>query len=577
MKKLGLFLLLLLLSLASAVEARSYSIKDVTVDVSVQGDGLVNVIEQMTYSFQGCYYEAYRSIPLFAEESVTSFDKSSQSESVLRTDYSGNAFEARVIFSEPQCDKEEIVSFNYSLKNVVRKYDDSAEMNFQFWGGDWPAINSLTARITLPGLKDFWVKPFYGVPFSVADFKDSKIVTIQNLAAGQWLEFRALFPAGSGDNYLVRTGSIVDKARSEIASQKQANQWFYLLSLASPLLLVIPLLAALLVYFKYGREPVIDYYKTYENEPPSEEEPGFVNALMRMAHGGVPDYNGFLAAIFNLVRNGYAKLSEIKSVEKTLLGSKVKNDFILYFKDSAKQLSGAEGKVLEYLKSLSTNNKLAWSHLVDSVKSVGGSMEFRSVFEVWKSRVVSKFVLSDYYVKTGNVAMFIFCLVWLFVVAGAYLMFSNSVYYYAAIDPSVWFVLSGAACVILLFVNLLAGPAVFGCRTVKGTLFFKQWNAFKKFLGDYSMIKQYPPESIKIWEAYLVYAIALGEAETVLKAMRDLKIQTEFEPVTRYPGFHLAFYGALSSGSSGRGGFGGGGFGGGGFGGGSGGGGGGAR
>ncbi len=36
---------------------------------------------------------------------------------------------------------------------------------------------------------------------------------------------------------------------------------------------------------------------------------------------------------------------------------------------------------------------------------------------------------------------------------------------------------------------------------------------------DFSLIKEYPPESIAIWNKYLVYATALGIADKVRKSM----------------------------------------------------------
>jgi uncharacterized membrane protein len=192
---------------------------------------------------------------------------------------------------------------------------------------------------------------------------------------------------------------------------------------------------------------------------------------------------------------------------------------------------------------------------------------------------MSEFKLDDYYIKTGNIALFVASLVWAFLLAVIYLLFQSSAYSYPAIDFTTFFVLGEVVTGFLIVLNLAIGPIIFGKRTEKGTLFFKQWSAFKKFLGDYSMIKQYPPESVKIWEYYLVYAIALGEAKTVIKAMKLLNVHTEFDPVMAHPGFYTGFHAAWLSGmgSSSGGGFGGGGFGGGGFGGGSGGGGGGAR
>ena len=58
-----------------------------------------------------------------------------------------------------------------------------------------------------------------------------------------------------------------------------------------------------------------------------------------------------------------------------------------------------------------------------------------------------------------------------------------------------------------------------GRWTPEGRLFYERWNNFKKYLTDFSALKEHPPESIELWDSYLVYATALGVAEEVLKNM----------------------------------------------------------
>ena len=43
---------------------------------------------------------------------------------------------------------------------------------------------------------------------------------------------------------------------------------------------------------------------------------------------------------------------------------------------------------------------------------------------------------------------------------------------------------------------------------------------FKKFLTDNSLIKEHPPESIVVWNKYLVYGTALGVADKVYESMK---------------------------------------------------------
>jgi uncharacterized membrane protein len=60
---------------------------------------------------------------------------------------------------------------------------------------------------------------------------------------------------------------------------------------------------------------------------------------------------------------------------------------------------------------------------------------------------------------------------------------------------------------------------IMGSWTDEGRVFYDRWNNFKKYLLDYSLIKERPPASIQVWGKYIVYATALGCADEVRKNM----------------------------------------------------------
>ena len=57
-------------------------------------------------------------------------------------------------------------------------------------------------------------------------------------------------------------------------------------------------------------------------------------------------------------------------------------------------------------------------------------------------------------------------------------------------------------------------------RSIAGTEEFSKWRAFRSFMKDFSNLKAHAPQSLVIWERYLVYATAFGIAKVVLKALR---------------------------------------------------------
>ena len=50
-------------------------------------------------------------------------------------------------------------------------------------------------------------------------------------------------------------------------------------------------------------------------------------------------------------------------------------------------------------------------------------------------------------------------------------------------------------------------------RTPKGALLHTRWQAFLRYLNDFSRMQEAPPASLALWEQFLVYGVALGVAE----------------------------------------------------------------
>lgn len=70
-----------------------------------------------------------------------------------------------------------------------------------------------------------------------------------------------------------------------------------------------------------------------------------------------------------------------------------------------------------------------------------------------------------------------------------------------------------------LIISLIVPQKIFDQWTPYGKEYYERWMSFKRYINDYSLIKEYPPESVQLWNKYLVYATALCSAEGVKKAM----------------------------------------------------------
>lgn len=56
--------------------------------------------------------------------------------------------------------------------------------------------------------------------------------------------------------------------------------------------------------------------------------------------------------------------------------------------------------------------------------------------------------------------------------------------------------------------------------TQKGVNEKEQWKAFKKYMEDFSLLKDKEVPALVVWEKYLVFATAFGISEKVLKQLK---------------------------------------------------------
>jgi uncharacterized membrane protein len=89
-------------------------------------------------------------------------------------------------------------------------------------------------------------------------------------------------------------------------------------------------------------------------------------------------------------------------------------------------------------------------------------------------------------------------------------------------------------------------------RSEKGNEDFVRWQAFEKFLKEFSNIKDYPMPGILVWEHYMVYAVAFGIADLVEKQLRykykQLRQEDELQSSSffRYPGLHYYYWSGIN-------------------------------
>lgn len=339
----------------------------------------------------------------------------------------------------------------------------------------------------------------------------------------------------------------------------------FLKSFLEALLILFPL-SLIYIYLKFGSEREFTVPEFLSFIPNPKRKPYEVNLLFS-GDSAEGDENGFYATVLDLMRRG--------AISVRTAGDDVVVEVLKEPEDPY------EREVVEFFKRHSVNgkfslrafqNRVKWTvedrnreFLIDLKKEVEKLTRYKN----------ERFVREHLNLKgTKLVQAFGFFSFILFVGLSISILFFFR--FFPTFNGYPIFILS-----LTLFTAALvasAAPSQLFGRWKKG--YYRellQWEAFKKFLSDFALIKRYAPEDIVIWKEWLVYGTALGAADRVEEALRKFG-KLRFEEAEVLPRFQVEFrsfnsslssgISQLSSSSSGSSGFGaGGGFGGGGAGG----------
>ena len=579
-----IFLLLIsLLTLSGAVYAAgsssssSYSIPNIHTDLFVQDDGSLHVKELIHYSFSGTFHGVYRDIPLTSGQSIENIKVSSQGAySTYNVTNNGTGDRITVyLFSDaqktiPVTDKDVDVTIEYDFLHGIKIYNDVADLQYKLWGTGWQVpVNQLTANVYLKSSQgvESWLNPPYFVNQSGWQGNVFKVSTNQ-LGKGEFFEVRMAIPrsqfaANPQNGVLINQNGLptIEKIQNDYQnSLNSQNFWNYVFTALLILLMFVPFI----IYFLMGREPKIDYRAEYERDIPTDDPPALVNAIC--VHGvskgiGEPDMNGFRATIMDLINRKYLTMGTVskenQSFKDSLMG-KVKNQApkksvylqINTEKDLSK-LENFEMDVLNILRKFERDGTINLEDMNQDIKDRGNAEAFRDAYGTWeydlKKRFLSDGEMEKIFERKGDSYLKIYAvgaLVLAFIVG--FMTFGQSL-------PSSRYPLYAAVALgVISLISLKLPEGIAGRWTTHGEEYDAKWRNFKKYLKDFSLIKEYPPESIAIWNKYLVYATALGVAENVRKAMEINLPEEELEMnniyLFHYYGGYLLLNSALNAG-----------------------------
>ena len=519
-----LFLLLFsTVSMAFADDDRSYSITQAFIDLTVESNGLLHVEEQYDYSFDGKFNGVYRDIPLKSGESIDNIQVSAiGAYPVLKQSDDGGYKHLKIyLYSDAahtkgirDCDVSVFIS--YDMKNVVTLFNDVGALQYKLWGEEWDVgVGKITATVKLPGEDEntYYLNP---EDYDKSSSLNGDTITAEttSIPKGELYELLVMMPLddfsdATNAKHVNENGKdmIIKNHEDSINGRNFWNATYLILGLLS----VLSPIGAIFTYFKWGREPKVSYDGIYERDLPTDDPPEVINALVEnKSNIGTPNMEGFEASIMNLINKKVLKLSTRENSDT------MTNDLIIKFnEDENIKVSRSEKIVLKTLSRFAQDSVLNLSELESKLSSDSDAKWFMEQYEKWEESVKKKIDLAYYFDDAGSTAIsFIAIGGIIFGIIIAVLGFLTN------LSNGFYSLVGGIFLIVFSVALLFLDEDIFGRWTENGRVFYLKWNNLRKFLEDNSLINEHPPESIVVWNKYLVYGTALGVADSVYEAMK---------------------------------------------------------
>ena len=522
-KLIGFALLIILLfSFATfiACAERSFKITDYQAQVKILENGDIQVSEIFEYNFNGDFNGIIRTIGMKGSDGLQYFKASEYLPTDKELNYDQSTTGDMVTYKiyDASSNERKLFLLEYQLKNVATLYNDTAEFYWKFFDKtNTSPIGHIKIEIELPSaevsteeLKVFGHGPLSG---KVSIQEDGKIAyEVFGLSSGEMVEARILFPTSMipDSSKIINQNKFAEIMKEELGWAKKADRgkgFNIILILLIPLVILFNIFQAIRLYFKYDRELKPEVEMDYYRELPQDITPAVLSKLMSIQGVGSKD---IMATLMDLVRKKYLKIEEIQA------GRKKDYKFILTEEGDNANLKEHEAYLIHWLfYSIGDGASVTLKEIKDYAKASRTQSSFRSNYSKWVKKVGDEFKKYNYFGESkeglkaaGKVVLMELAAIFLLFVLGILLR------------AQVFIIIPLLFTVIFTGFAVIVYGALIRKKTQMGVNEYTKWRAFKKFLLDFSNMKDYEIPSIVVWEHYLVYAISLGVADKVISKLK---------------------------------------------------------
>lgn len=448
----------------------------------------------------------------------------------------------------------------YRISRAVQRYPDVAQFYWQAIEGDHAPIDTVRIVVSPPAASPNLFKVFVHSKASpgelriAPDFRSAEIRQ-SSIPETSFVEVRvlmdpALFPRAALRQGQSHESLLADERRHAEAGRRQ--MLIFIAGLAAALVLLVGLVGAYIwTYARYGREPAVAYEAIYEREPPRSIPPAVVPAILTQSGVRLSDLpRSFAATLLEAARLGYLEIEEREG--RGLLGTGLFRDTDLVYRltdkgrallgDERPDLSGRQRQlekfevdVLRAVFRQAGNGDEVTSDQIEAwgKKISGRKSNFLIFVERWGPELRQWF--EDRHFRLDDASS-----------ERAKRWFIGGAIVTMIVASVVGMGFSAVAAIPVGLVLLFLAIKGLSRRTPEAALEMKRWDAFRRFMADFSAMKEAGPGLLVLWETYLVYATALGVAEKLLENLK--LVAAEFRQTTPQASWFRSAYGPGRSG-----------------------------
>ena len=509
-------------------ETRSFSIDAIHVDAELTPAGVLEVTEQVTYTFRGADDAPFTVGTRDFEPgpnsgtitSIAAYEDGVQLQTLLETPY---LFEWDI---SPTYSGTYTYELRYTVEGAALVGSDVVELNRQWVGRSSPEIGDWSAEVRFPeGAGDLrsWAHGPLDGTLEVAD--PTIVARAPGVATGNFVETRSVVPVerfalppGTEallPDVLAEEQAWADETNDARADARRAQERREDAARALTLL-CLPLVALAfwafwMIWRRWGRDPerpadIGDYWREVPDDPPAVAG-AFVS--WRQVGG-----DAYAATILDLARRGEMRIEEVP-VERFLRSDAVEHRFTRPENPPTVALRRFERRAVTWL--FEDGDSITKSELVDRAKEDPKSAQ--TFWTGFRKEVLDELDSKNYVVheRWRPLALHILLICALFALA------------VLSFVVQAW--LAGAA-FLVASIAMLPLTLLHLQRTPQGVRRYAQWTALRSYLKDFSRLDEAPVGHLALWEEYLVASVALGVSEQLVRGL-----EVHFPEVTQAGGF----------------------------------------